>query len=140
MINKCKNELLFDLLEGQKDRVREGSRQHILLLIDHFATKCRTLKALDELAVRGRHAYITNICTAQYSRLLSPTIRGQAQGVVLFKSSDNELRNLAHKGLRALVNTESFVEWVKEHTQQFRSFVSINLRDPNRTFNIGFSE
>lgn len=140
LLSKCNDSILFDLLEGQEERVREGSRKHILLVIDDFATQCRSLKALEELAVRGRHSYITVICTAQYSRLLSPTIRQQAQGVVLFKSSDNELRNLANEGLRALVDTETFVEWVKEHTQQPRSFVYINLRDPNRTFNIGFSE
>lgn len=140
ILNKCNNDLLFELLEGQEERLKEGIRKHILLVIDDFATQCRSLKALEELAVRGRHALITVICTAQYSRLLTPTIRQQAQGVVLFKSSDMELRNLANEGLRALVDTETFIDWVKMHTETPRSFVYINLRDPNRTFNIGFSD
>lgn len=140
ILSKCNNDLLFDLLEGQEERLKNGERKHLLLVLDDYATMCRSLKALEELAVRGRHALITVICTAQYSRLLSPTIRGQAQGVVLFKCSDTELKNLANEGLRALVDTETFMEWVKSHTQQPRSFVYINLRDPNRTFNIGFSD
>lgn len=140
IMSKCTNELLFDLLEGQEERLKAGERKHILLVVDDYATQCRSLKALEVLAIRARHALITVICTAQYSRLLTPTMRQQAQGVVLFKTSDMELRNLGNEGLRALVDTNSFVEWVKIHTEQPRSYVYINLRDPNRTFNIGFSE
>ena len=140
ILNKCNNGLLTDLLELQEERMRNGERKHILLIIDDFATQGRSLKGLEELAVRGRHALITCICTAQYSQLLSPTIRMNAQGIVLFKMADKELQNLAEEGLRTLVPAEEFIDWVKEHTHKPRSFVYINLRDPSRVFNIGFSD
>jgi len=140
LINKCNNSLLNDILDAQEERVMNGERKHVLLIIDDFATQGRCLKALEEIAVRGRHAYITCITTAQYSRLLSPTIRMNAQGVVLFKMSDKELENLSDEGLRTLVDKNDFIEWVKEHTNKPRSFVYINLRDPKRVFNLGFSD
>ena len=117
-----------------------GEKKHILLIIDDFAMQMKSNKALEEIAIRGRHSLITCISTAQFSRLLSPTIRMNAQGVVLFKMSDKELENLANEGLRALVDANEFIDWVKEHTHKPRSFVYINLRDPERVFNIGFSD
>lgn len=140
ILNKCNNSLLNDILELQEERLEHGEKSHILLIIDDFATMCRSLRALEEISVRGRHANITCILSAQYSRCLSPVIRGQSQGVVLFKMGDKELEALALEGLRALIDTQDFVKWVKEHTQKPRSFVYINLRDPNRVFNIGFSD
>ena len=140
ILNKCNNALLNDILELQEEAMDNGFKRHVLLIIDDFATQMRSLKALEELAVRGRHANITCICTAQYSRLLSPTIRMNAQGVVLFKMGDKEFENLALEGLRALVDVKDFIVWVKEHTQSPRSFVYINLRNPKRVFNIGFSD
>ena len=140
ILNKCNNGLLTDLLELQEERLRNGERKHVLLIIDDFATQMRLLKGLEEIAVRGRHSLLSCIVTAQHSRLLSPVIRMNAQGVCLFKMSDKELENLAHEGLRTLVSVEEFVEWVKTHTHKPRSFVYINLRDPSHVFNIGFSD
>jgi hypothetical protein len=140
IFNKCTNELLYDLLQEQEERMLEGIKHRVLLIIDDHATQGKALKALEEIAVRGRHNLITCIITAQYSRLLSPVIRQNAQHVVLFKMGDDELKNLAHEGLRSLVSVEEFVDWVKQHTQKVREFVHINLRDPKRIFNIGFSD
>lgn len=141
IFNKCNNDLLTDLLHEQEQLVlKKGSSQSILCVIDDFATQGKCLKALEELAVRGRHANITVIMTSQYSRLLSPAIRQNATDVVLFKLSDFELKNLAEEGLRSMVPVEEFIDWVKKHTQKPRDFVYINLRDPNRVFNIGFSD
>ena len=140
IFNKCNNSFLMELLEECEERILNGENKHVLIIIDDFGTQGKSLKALEEIAVRGRHANLTVIMTAQYSRLLSPTIRQNAQGVVLFKMADAELKNLAEEGLRTLVDTQPFIEWVKEHTTTPRSFVYINLRDPNRVFNIGFYE
>lgn len=138
--NKCTNALLEELLNKQEEMVYNGIKRNTLLVIDDFATQVKALKALEEIAVRGRHVGLTCFVTSQYSRLLSPTIRHNAQGVILFKSSDKELENLANEGLRTLIDTQTFIDWVKQHTQKPRSFVYINLQDPNRVFNIGFSD
>jgi hypothetical protein len=141
IFNKCSNSFLEDLLIEQESFIaRTKKKAPILLIIDDFATQGKCLKALEELAIRGRHAQITVVVTAQYSRLLSPVIRQNATDVVLFKLSDFELKNLAEEGLRSMVPVEEFIEWVKQHTQKPRDFVYINLRDPHRVFNIGFSD
>jgi hypothetical protein len=142
VFNKCTNSLLEDLFKDQEKLVAKNKKKNvsILLIVDDFATQGKCLKALEELAIRGRHAQITVVVTAQYSRLLSPVIRQNATDVVLFKLSDFELKNLAEEGLRSMVPVEEFVEWVKEHTQKPRDFVYINLRDAERVFNIGFSD
>lgn len=137
----CTNEFLFELLEEQEYNIENGFKcEEILIVVDDFATQCKNLKALEEISTRGRHAHLTVILTAQYSRLLSPTIRQQATNVILFKMSDMELTNLANEGLKSLIDTDEFVRWVKQHTQKPRSFVHINLKDVDRVFNIGFSE
>ena len=140
MLNKCNNGILQDILELQEERVRNGDRKHICLIVDDFASQMKSTKAMEELSIRGRHSLITCIITAQYSRLLSPTIRMNAQHAILFRMGDKEIEALALEGLRALVDTHEFIDWVKENTKTPRSFVHINLQNPNRVFNIGFSD
>ena len=130
----------MDILETQEERVANGECPHLLLVINDFASQGKCLKALDELAIRGRHVYITVFVTTQYSILLSPSIRMNCNGAILFKLSDAELKHLADEGLRTLVEANACIDWVKRHTFTPRSFVYINLRSPDREFNIGFSD
>ena len=139
IVNKCNNDLLFDLIAAQEDALKHGQCKDILLIVDDYASQGRGLKALEELAIRGRHVKITVIVTAQYSKLLPPTVRMNANGVILFKMADAEIESLAKEGLRCLVDVDDFVRWVKRHTAEARSFVYINLRDASRPFRIGFS-
>jgi hypothetical protein len=139
IFNKCSNELLYDLLEEQEQALKDGNCRDVLLVIDDFASQGRGLKALEEIATRGRHPKITVIITAQYSKLLPPAVRMNANGVILFKMSDTEIESLGKEGLRCLVDVDEFVAWVKKHTHEPRSFVYINLDDPRKPFRIGFS-
>ncbi|KAJ3026390.1 hypothetical protein HK097_006465, partial [Rhizophlyctis rosea] len=122
ILGKCNNDLLFDLIDAQEKALKTGNCKHILLVIDDFATQGRGLKALEELATRGRHLKVTCIITAQYSKLLPPTVRHNANGVIMFKMSDSEIDSLGKEGLRCLVDLDDFVHWVKRHTAEPRSF------------------
>lgn len=140
MSNRCSNDLLFDILEEQERRLKDGTCKDILIVIDDFASQGRALKALAEISIRGRHPKITVIITTQYANLLPPVIRRNATCVLLFKMGDEEIRNLGKEGLRCLEDIDEFTNWVKKHTKIPRSFVYINLRDSERPFRIGFSD
>lgn len=139
ILKKCNDDLLFDLIDSQEAALKEGRCRHMLLVIDDFASQGKGLRALEELAIRGRHLKLTIIVTTQYSKLLPPVIRRNCNGAVLFKMDDIEIEELGREGLRCSVSTQEFVDWVKEHTKVPRSFVYINLRDEKRPFRIGFS-
>jgi len=140
IFNECNDKLLFDLIKQQEERIAQGIRKHVLLILDDFSLMCRNLKGLETIAVRGRHALITCICTTQSVSLLSPIIRRNAQSAVLFRLSDEEFETLGREGLRGFLSVREFVDWCKTHTSEPGSFVHCNTRDKKRPFSIGFSD
>ena len=120
ILNKCTDDLLFDLMETQEAAIAERNCKHVLRVIDDFACQGKGLKALEEIAIRGRHLKLTVIITLQYVKLLPPAVRRNANGVVLFKMGDDEIETLGREGLRCLVDLEEFINWVKNNTHEPR--------------------
>jgi hypothetical protein len=139
MLSKCNDDLLFDLIDAQDKALKAGTAKDMLLCVDDYASQGRGLKALAELATRGRHLLTTVIITTQYAKLLPPAVRQNATNVLIFRIGDDEIETLGREGLRCLVPIEDFVQWVKRHTHEPRTFVHINTRCPSRPFRIGFS-
>ena len=97
--------------------------------------------AMLRLAAMGRHSLASSIILSQsYTRVPRP-IRLQANGIILFPSSNSEVVLLCEDLCPPHVHKKQFMQLIERATSDAHSFLYANLMDPDasRRFRRNFS-
>lgn len=116
----------------------------ILIICDDCISHKLFIKSdiLIMLATAGRHALIsTIICTQSYTKV-PRVIRLQAQGLIIFPSSNDEIELLADDLTPPNVSKKHFIEMIKYATDEPYSFLFVNhhVKNQRDKFRKNFNE
>jgi len=121
-----------------------ASKSKILIICDDCISEKVFIKSniLSKLATAGRHALIsTVICSQSYTKI-PRVIRLQAQGMIIFPSSNDELDLLCEDLCPPGMGKKSFLELIKFATDERYSFLFVNhhAKNPKEKFRKNFDE
>lgn len=123
---------------------KTAKNSKILIICDDCISEKVFIKSniLMRLATAGRHALIsTIICSQSYTRV-PRVIRLQAQGLIIFPSSNDELELLCEDLCPAGITKRKFLDLIKFATDERYSFLYVNhhAKDPREKFRKKFAE
>jgi hypothetical protein len=116
----------------------------ILIICDDCISEKVFIKSniLSKLATAGRHALISTIICSQSYTKVPRVIRLQAQGMIVFPSSNDELDLLCEDLCPAGMSKKDFLELIKYATEERYSFLFVNhhVKNPKEKFRKNFDE
>jgi GTPase SAR1 family protein len=132
------------IIETQKAR-REKDLYSILIVIDDFANSpefIRKNKLLHDLFTRGRHFCISTIISVQYYKCLSPIIRTNLSGLVVFRLRNVlDLENFTEE-VAGILDKKTLIKIYNLATEEKYNFLYINIMGShkNNMFFINFNK
>jgi ABC-type dipeptide/oligopeptide/nickel transport system ATPase component len=149
MITKPTAEALDKIIDSQERLVKSmgleeaGKKHKTLIIFDDIISSPKFLKsdAMTKLATMGRHFLISSIVNTQsYTKVPRP-IRLQAQGLILFPSSNNEVKLLVEDVAPPNCTKKNFLKVVQYATSGKHDFLFVHTKSPVETrFRKGFKE
>jgi hypothetical protein len=140
------NKIVDDNIEKIKKQgiAAVALKSKILIICDDCISEKVFIKSniLSKLATAGRHALIsTVICSQSYTKI-PRVIRLQAQGMIIFPSSNDELDLLCEDLCPPGMGKKSFLELIKFATDERYSFLFVNhhAKNPKEKFRKNFDE
>jgi Poxvirus A32 protein len=140
------NKIVDDNIEKIKKQgiANVALKSKILIICDDCISEKVFIKSniLSKLATAGRHALIsTVICSQSYTKI-PRVIRLQAQGMIIFPSSNDELDLLCEDLCPPGMGKKSFLELIKFATDERYSFLFVNhhAKNPKEKFRKNFDE
>jgi hypothetical protein len=149
MITKPSEEKLNEILDKQDKLIKSegiekvGKKSKILIIFDDIISDPRFLKsdAMIKLATMGRHFLISSIINTQSYTKVPRAIRLQANALILFPSSNNEVKLLVDDACPPHCSKKTFNKLVEYATSGKHDFLFINNFEPVETrFGKGFEE
>lgn len=142
-------EALLKILNTQERNIknmgisRTGISNKVLVVLDDIISDPKFLKSdpMVKLATMGRHFLISSVINTQSYTKVPRVIRLQANGVIVFPSSNNELKLLADDTAPPNCTKKDFLKLIDYATSGKHDFLYINNFDPVETrFRKGFSQ
>ena len=128
---------LHDLIAQQKKLVaackKRGDEEmpSMCVVLDDIADDvhfCRHERLVQELFVRGRHAFISIVASVQKYRVIAPVVRVNCSCLCVFKlRSDAELKALVEENSAAFGGAEALTEAYRLATREKYSFLYLDL-------------
>ena len=149
MIAKPSEEALMKILDTQEKHIKSkgikktGESNKVLIIFDDIISDPKFLKspAMVKLATMGRHFLISSIINTQSYTKVPRVIRLQANGIILFPSSNNELKLLGDDTAPPNCTKKDFLKLIDYATSGKHDFLYINNFEPVETrFRKGFSQ
>jgi hypothetical protein len=134
----------FELISLQKQK-KEKRLFNILIVLDDLADDvhfCRNNDILTSLYIRGRHANISLISSAQYYLSLNPTCRKQISDLFMFKLRNRKDLDAILDEFSALIPKDELMRAYHFCVEEPYAFMWINLRskDHNKMICKNFQE
>jgi hypothetical protein len=134
----------FEVIAYQKSK-KEKRLFNILIVLDDLADDvhfCRNNEILTSLYIRGRHANISLISSAQYYLSLNPTCRKQISDLFLFKLRNKKDLDAILDEFSALIPKDELLQAYNFCVGEPYCFMWINLRskDHNKMICKNFDE
>lgn len=124
--------------------LKTSKSSKILIICDDCISEKVFIKSniLSKLATAGRHALISTIICSQSYTKVPRVIRLQAQGLILFPSSNDELELLCEDLCPPNLSKKDFLELIKFATDERYSFLFVNhhSKNPKDKFRKRFAE
>jgi septin family protein len=149
MITKPSEEKLNEIIDKQDKLIKSegiekvGKTSKVLIIFDDIISDPRFLKsdAMIKLATMGRHFLISSIINTQSYTKVPRAIRLQANALILFPSSNNEVKLLVDDCCPPHCSKKTFNKLVEYATSGKHDFLFINNFEPvERRFRKGFQE
>ena len=149
MITKPSEADLEKIINDQEALVKRvgleeaGKTSKVLIIFDDIISNVKFLKsdAMIKLATMGRHFLVSSIVNTQSYTKVPRAIRLQAQGLILFPSSNNEVKLLVDDAAPPNCTKKRFLKVVQYATSGKHDFLFINTKSPVETrFRKGFKE
>jgi hypothetical protein len=122
---------------------RVGKKSKVLIIFDDIVADPQFLKsnAVIRLATMGRHYLVSSIINTQSYTKIPRAVRLQANALILFPSSNNEVKLLIEDTCPPHVSKKSFGKLIEYATNGRHDFLFINNFDPVETrFRKAFTE
>lgn len=128
---------LQDIIKQQHDLIDYMKKKHhkemfnILILVDDFGDNPKFSKhsnLMNSLFVRGRHTFISSICSCQVFNMLSPIIRKNITELYVYRLRNYKDLDSLLTELSALTDRATLLEIYHKATEEPYSFLYINLR------------
>ena len=149
LITNPTEERLEKILSKQESMIKSqgiekvGKSSKVLIIFDDIVSNQNFLKSssMIKLATMGRHFLISSIINTQSYTKIPRAIRLQANALILFPSSQNEVKLLAEDITPPHTSKKVFMELIQYATQGKHDFLFVNNFDPVETrFRKGFEE
>ena len=149
LITNPTEERLEKILSKQESMIKSqgiekvGKSSKVLIIFDDIVSNQNFLKSssMIKLATMGRHFLISSIINTQSYTKIPRAIRFQANALILFPSSQNEVKLLAEDITPPHTSKKVFMELIQYATQGKHDFLFVNNFDPVETrFRKGFEE
>ena len=149
LITKPTEEKLEKLMNEQETLIKRsgieetGRKSKVLIIFDDIISNPQFLKsdAMIRLATMGRHFLISSIINTQSYTKVPRAIRLQANALILFPSSNNEVKLLVDDACPPHCEKKSFMKLIEYATSGKHDFLFINNFCPVDTrFRKGFTE
>lgn len=132
---------LLEILNAQEQLIEKHGIEHVgltsrvLLIFDDIVSDPQFLKSdsMIKLATMGRHYLISSIINTQSYTKIPRVIRLQANGIILFPSSENEVKLLADDYTPPRCKKITFLKMVEYATNGKHDFLYINASHPVET-------
>jgi hypothetical protein len=123
---KFGNALLKKLTELNKDKTKETASHTLLILDDCIADiDMRNSPSLKKIFVRGRHLFLSLICTSQNLKSLSPLERGNCDYILCGNLTANNLEILIEDFCPSSITKKEFSNYYSTATKNY-GFIVIN--------------
>jgi septin family protein len=122
---------------------KTGKNSKVMIIFDDIVSNQNFLKsqAMIKLATMGRHFLISSIINTQSYTKIPRAIRLQANALILFPSSNNEVKLLVDDLTPPHCSKKKFMKLVEHATSGKHDFLFVNNFDPVETrFRKGFSK
>jgi hypothetical protein len=149
LITKPTEVKLMEIINKQESLIKKhgidavGRKSKVLIIFDDIVSDPKFLKsnAMVKLATMGRHFLISSIINTQSYTKVPRVIRLQANALILFPSSNNEVDLLAFDTCPPHCIKKDFMKLIEYATSGKHDFMFINNFEPTETrFRKGFSE
>jgi hypothetical protein len=149
MITKPSEEKLNEIIDKQDKLIKSegiekvGKKSKVLIIFDDIISDPRFLKsdAMIKLSTMGRHFLISSIINTQSYTKVPRAIRLQANALILFPSSNNEVKLLVDDTCPPHCSKKTFNKLVEYATAGKHDFLFINNFESVETrFRKGFEE
>lgn len=120
-----------------------GEKSKVLVIFDDIISNQKFLKSPEmlKLASMGRHFLISSIINTQSFTKVPRGLRLQANSVILFPSSENEMLVFADSYTPPHTSKKKFMQLIEYATKDKHSFLFVNLfEQPDKRFRKGFQE
>lgn len=141
LIDNPTEEKLQEIIDNQQKLIEKygiehiGKNSRVLIIFDDIISSPRflTSPAMIQLATAGRHFLISSIINTQSYTKVPRAIRLQANGIILFPSSENEIKLLADDYTPPRCKKQTFLNMVDYATSGKHDFLYINASHPVET-------
>jgi septin family protein len=142
-------EKLDEILKKQEKLIQQhgiekvGKNSKVLIIFDDIVSNQNFLKsaAMIKLATMGRHFLISSIINTQSYTKIPRAIRLQANAIILFPSSNNEVKLMADDITPPHCSKKTFMKLIEYATEGKHDFLFVNNFDPVHTrFRKGFQQ
>jgi hypothetical protein len=149
LISKPSEERLDQILNDQDNLIKKkgieavGKSSKVLIIFDDIISDPRFLKsdAMIKLATMGRHFLISSIINTQSYTKIPRAVRLQANALILFPSSNNEIKLLCDDTCPPHCSKKTFMKLIEYATSGKHDFLFINNFEPVETrFRKSFEE
>lgn len=139
IITNPTDEKLNELLDAQDELINRkgiewtGRNSRVLFIFDDIISHQKFLKgdAMLRLAAMGRHSLASSIILAQSYTRVPRAVRLQANGIILFPSSNTEIKLLCDDYCPPHMNKRDFEGLIEYATKEEHSFLYINQMCPD---------
>ena len=149
MIKNNFEESLTKILDSQEQHIKNkgikktGEKNKVLIILDDIISDPKFLKsdAMVKLATMGRHFLISSVINTQSYTKVPRVIRLQSNGIILFPSSNNEIKLVADDTCPPNCSKKDFMSLIAYATKGKHDFLYINNFEPaERRFRKGFTQ
>lgn len=149
LIKKNFEEELNKIISKQEGLVKKhgieyvGKKSKVLIIFDDIISNQKFLKSPEmlKLASMGRHFLISSIINTQSFTKVPRALRLQANSVILFPSSENEMITFSESYTPPHTSKKKFMKLIEYATNDKHSFLFVNLFEPpDKRFRKGFTE
>jgi hypothetical protein len=149
LITKPTEAKLDEILSKQERLIKShgieqvGKSSKVLIIFDDIISNQQFLKssAMLRLATMGRHYLISSIINTQSYTKVPRAIRLQANALILFPSSNNEVKLLVEDATPPHCSKKNFMKLVEYATQGKHDFLFVNNFEPvEKRFRKGFKQ
>lgn len=141
MITDPTEEKLMEIIDNQDALIKDkgikwtGKNSRVLIILDDIVSNQNFLKssAMIKLCTMGRHSLISSVINTQSYTKIPRVVRLQANGLILFPSSNNEVKLLVEDICPPHTKKKDFFKLVEYATSGKHSFLYCNNFDPVET-------